>query len=57
MDLCGVMSRVRFVHIDDVKATMIKEKEKENTCLIYMDIFTSQNPIQIFAQTLLMCPS
>ena len=39
----------------DVIATIIKEKE--NTCLIYMKIFISQNSIQIFAQTLLVCPS
>ena len=35
MDLCRVMARVRDLHIDDVKATTIKEKEKENTCLLY----------------------
>ena len=48
MDLCGMMARVRDVRVDDVKATTIKEKEKENTCLMYVEIFTSQNPIQIF---------
>ena len=55
MDLCGVMVRVRDARIDDVKTTTIKEKEKGNTCLLYMEILTSQNSIQIFAQTLLVC--
>ena len=47
MDQCTVMVRVRDTHVDDVKATAIIEKE--NTCLLYMEIFTSQNLIQIFA--------
>ena len=41
MDLCEVMMRVKDAHIDDVKATSIKE----NTCLLYMQIFTSQTSI------------
>ena len=57
MDLCRVMAKVRDAHIDDVKATTIKEKEKGNTCLLFMEIFTSQNSIQIFAQTLFVCMS
>ena len=41
------MARVRDAHGDDVKPTIIKEKQKikENTCLLYMDVFTSQNLI------------
>ena len=56
MDPFRVMARVRDLHIDDVKATKIKEK-KENTCLLYMEIFISQSLIQIFAQTLMVCLS
>ena len=54
IDLCKVMVRVKDARVDDVKGTTLKEKE--NTCLLYMEIFTSQNPIQIFAQTSLVCP-
>ena len=35
MDLGRVMTMVRDARVDDVKATIIKEKEKENTCLMY----------------------
>ena len=52
IDLRGVMARVRDALLDDVKSTMIKEKE--NTCLMYMKIFICQNLIQIFAQTSLV---
>ena len=34
---------MRDAHGNDVKATTIKEKE--NTCLLYMEMFTSQNLI------------
>ena len=56
-DKCTV--RVRDARGDDVKADTIKEKQKqkENACLLYMEISTSQNPIYIFAQTLLVCMS
>ena len=42
LDKCT--ARVRDAHIDDVKATTIKEKQKENknTCILYMKMFTSQ---------------
>ena len=43
MDKCTARMRVRDTHSDDVKATT--RKEKENTCLPYMEIFTSQNLI------------
>ena len=43
MDPCGVKARERDARIDDVKVTTIKEKE--NTRLLYMKIFTSQNQI------------
>ena len=38
---------MRDAHQDAAKATSIKEKEKEkeNICLLYMEIFTSQNLI------------
>ena len=51
MDKCMARVRVRDTHEDDVKATTNKEKgkgkgkEKENTCLLYMEMFPSQNPI------------
>ena len=51
MDECTARVRVRDEREDDVKATTIKEKgkeedqEKENTCLLYMEMFPSQNPI------------
>ena len=54
-DKCTARVRVRDARRDDVKATTIKEKD--NTCLLYMEMFPSQNPIKIFAQTPLMCPS
>ena len=38
-------ARVRDARGDDVKATTIKEKEKENTCLLYMEMFPSPNLI------------
>ena len=34
MDKCTARVRVRDARGDDVKATTIKEKEKENTCLL-----------------------
>ena len=43
MDKCTVRVRVRDQCGDDVKATTIKEKEK--ICLLYKEIFPSQNPI------------
>ena len=45
MDKCT--ARVRDTRGDDVKVTIIKErgKEKENICLLYMEMFPSQNPI------------
>ena len=45
MDKCTLRVRVRDACGDDVKTTKIKEKEKENTCLLYMEMFPSQNPI------------
>ena len=49
MDKCMARVRVRDTHEDDVKATTNKEKEKgkekENTRLLYMEMFPSQNPI------------
>ena len=49
MDKCTARVRVRDVRGDDVKATKIKGKEikkkKENTCLLYMEMFPSQNLI------------
>ena len=45
IDKCTSRVRVRDTHRDDVKATTIKEKEKENTFLLYMEMFPSQNPI------------
>ena len=41
MDKCSVRVRVRDARRDDVKATTIKEKEKENICLLYMEMFPS----------------
>ena len=41
----------------DVKATMLKEKEKENIYIVIMKMFMSQNPIQIISQTPSTCPS
>ena len=43
MDKCTTRVRVRDAHRDDVKATLIKEKE--NICLLYMEVFTNQNII------------
>ena len=57
MDKCTARMRVRDAPGDDVKATRIKEKEQENTCLLYMEMFLSENLIYIFAQTPLVCPS
>ena len=55
MDQCAVRVRVRDARGDDVKATTIKEKKKKkkkkkkenkkNICLLYMEMFPSQNPI------------
>ena len=48
LNKCTVRVRVRDAHGDDVKATTIKEKkrkEKENTCLLFMEMFPSQNLI------------
>ena len=49
MDKCTARVTMRDAHRDDVKATTIKEKgkekEKENTYLLYMEMFPSQNPI------------
>ena len=56
MDKCTARVRVRDARGDDVKATIIKE-EKKNICLLYMEMFSSQNLIYIFAQTPLVCPS
>ena len=36
MDRCAMMTIVRDTRADDVKATTIKEKE--NTCLLYMEV-------------------
>ena len=36
-------ARVRDVRGDDVKSSKIKEKEKENICLLYLEMFISQN--------------
>ena len=43
MDKCTERVRVRDTCGDDVKATKIKGKE--NTCLLYMEMFPRQNPI------------
>ena len=43
MDTCTARVRVRDALGDDVKATTIKEKE--NTYLLYMKMFISQNLI------------
>ena len=47
MDKCTARVRVRDACVDDVKATIIKEKQKqkENICLLYMEMFSSQNLI------------
>ena len=47
IDKCTARVRVRDVHGYDVKATIIneKQKEKERTCLMYVEMFTSQNLI------------
>ena len=47
MDKCTTRVRGRDACIDNTKVTTIKEKqkEKENICLLYMEIFTSQNLI------------
>ena len=47
MDKCMARVRVRDARRDDVKAITIREKrkEKENTCLLYMEVFPSQNLI------------
>ena len=49
MDKCTARVRMRDAWGDDVKATIVKEKgkekEKENTWLLSMEIFPSQNPI------------
>ena len=43
---CIARVRVSDAHIHDVKATKkMKNKKKENTCLMYMEIVTSQNLI------------
>ena len=55
IDKCTERVRVRDTRRDDVKATTIKEKE--NTYILYIDMFPNQNPIYIFAQTPLVCPS
>ena len=39
MNQCAVMARVRDALVDNVKAIMIKEKV--NTYLLYIEIFTS----------------
>ena len=41
MDKCTARVRVRDTRRDDVKATTIKEKE--NTFLLYIEMFPSQN--------------
>ena len=38
--------------VDDVKATVLN-KNKNNRCLLFMKMFTSQNPLMIITQTLL----
>ena len=43
MDKCMARKRVRDACGDDVKVTTIKEKE--NTCLLYIEMFPSQNLI------------
>ena len=47
MDKCTARVRVRDAHRDNVKATKIKEKKKikKNTCLLYMEMFTSHKII------------
>ena len=45
MDKCTARVRVTDAHEDDVKAITIKEKEKESTCLLYIEMFPSQNLI------------
>ena len=45
IDNCTARVRVRDARGDDVKSIIIKEKEKENTCLLYMEMFPSQNLI------------
>ena len=45
MDKCTARVRVRDVRGDDVKAAIEIENEKENTCLLYMEMFSSQNLI------------
>ena len=42
MGKCTARVRVRDARGDDAKATTIKEK---NTCLMYMEMFSSQNQI------------
>ena len=41
MDKCMARVRVRDAHRDDLTATILKEKE--NTCLLHMEMFPSQN--------------
>ena len=43
IDKCTERVRVRDTRRDDVKATTIKEKE--NTYILYIDMFPNQNPI------------
>ena len=47
MDKCMVRVRVGDAHVDDIKATIIKykQKEKEKMYLMYMEMFTSKNLI------------
>ena len=45
IDKCTVRVRLRDVRGDDVNATTIIEKEKKNTCLLYMKMFSRKNPI------------
>ena len=47
-DLCAMMEKGRFACVGDIKAIILKQKkEKENTCLIFMEMITSQNPSHI----------
>ena len=47
MDRYVVRARVRDACVDDVKTNTLKE----NTCLLFIEIFKSQNLIQVISQT------
>ena len=57
IDRYDVIARVRNASVDDVKINTIKENIYIYICLLYMEIFKSQNLIHIFLQTPLVCMS